>query len=117
MEFINEGVIQSAHDCSEGGLYVTLVESAMTNDLGFDITSDSMVRKDAFLFGEAQSRVVVSVREEDQGRFLEILEKHSTVGTLLGHTTKGELRVDDESFGFIAEAKEKYLNSLGNLLN
>lgn len=50
--------VESLHDVSDGGLYITLLESAMPNKLGFDITTAAEIRRDAFLFGEAQSRVV-----------------------------------------------------------
>ena len=48
-------LINSAHDISDGGLFMTLLESAMVNDLGFEINSEVSIRKDAFLFGEAQA--------------------------------------------------------------
>ncbi len=61
-ELIREGVVSSAHDVSEGGLFVTLLESAFHRDLGFDVVaSDYNLRKDAYWFGESQSRVVVTV--------------------------------------------------------
>jgi phosphoribosylformylglycinamidine synthase len=63
---IASGFVESAHDCSDGGLFVTLVESGMKNGLGFDISTDKNIRKDAFLFGEAQSRVVVTVKKDDE---------------------------------------------------
>ncbi|MGZ4117401.1 MAG: phosphoribosylformylglycinamidine synthase subunit PurL, partial [Bacteroidia bacterium] len=69
---IKERVIQSAHDCADGGLFITLLESAMPNGLGFDISSDEDVRKDAFLFGEAQSRVIVSVKKSDEDKFIDL---------------------------------------------
>ena len=63
---IKEGLIESAHDVSEGGLFITLLESSFRNNLGFDVVaSDYRIRKDAFWFGEAQSRVVVSVNPEN----------------------------------------------------
>jgi len=61
MSAIKAGMISSAHDCADGGLFITLLESAMPNGLGFEISSDNKIRKDAFLFGESQSRVVISV--------------------------------------------------------
>ncbi|HYK56229.1 MAG TPA: phosphoribosylformylglycinamidine synthase subunit PurL, partial [Flavisolibacter sp.] len=61
VELIEAGIIESAHDISEGGLFVTLCESGFTNELGFTVRTGNDFRKDAFLFGEAQSRVVVSV--------------------------------------------------------
>src|SRR6476620_11684572 len=59
---ITKCVIESAHDVSEGGLVVTLLESAFVADLGFKVAAaKSDIRRDAYWFGEAQSRVVVSV--------------------------------------------------------
>ena len=59
-----EGVISSAHDCSEGGLAVTLAESAIAGGLGIECAFDVSARWDATLFGEAQSRIVVSLPQE-----------------------------------------------------
>ncbi|MFM1932181.1 MAG: hypothetical protein RL226_1484, partial [Bacteroidota bacterium] len=51
---ISNNYINAAHDVSDGGLYTCLVEMGLVSGLGFDIVSDSEIRKDAFLFGEAQ---------------------------------------------------------------
>ena len=65
---ISENLIASAHDVSEGGLFITLIESAFPQNLGFDVVAaDYRIRKDGFWFGEAQSRVVVSVKPADLG--------------------------------------------------
>ncbi len=109
-------LINAAHDCSDGGLFVTLVEMSMPRNLGFDIVTDSEIREDAFLFGEAQSRVVVTVSEDTEEEFIEYMMGSGVNYTLLGHVTKGKMMVDDEHFGFISEAKEIYNNSLGNLI-
>src|SRR3546814_10543550 len=77
---ILENLIDSAHDVSDGGLYISLLESAMPRNLGFDINSDVNIRKDAFLFGEAQSRVVVSVKPELQEQFLEFMSNFDEIG-------------------------------------
>ncbi len=52
---IEKNLIVSAHDISEGGLFVTLCESGFYKNLGFSMGTDTDYRKDAFLFGEAQS--------------------------------------------------------------
>ena len=57
--------VRSVHDVSEGGLFVTLCEMGFNNDLGFSVETKNNVRKDAFLFGEAQGRAVVSVNLEE----------------------------------------------------
>ena len=116
IKLIRAGVVESAHDIADGGLFITLLESAMYKNLGFDITSCCEVRVDAFLFGEAPSRVVVSVCETTEGKFLDFLKNSHTPYMLLGHVTKGDIRIDDTSFGDIAEYKELYDNSLAEKL-
>ncbi|MCG2660907.1 MAG: phosphoribosylformylglycinamidine synthase subunit PurL, partial [Kiritimatiellae bacterium] len=78
LEAIESGIINSAHDCSEGGLAVTLVESSITNAnkmLGAEIKLDSLknsdIRLDEILYGEAPSRIVVSLDKNN----LKVLEK------------------------------------------
>ena len=61
LDGIRSGLIASAHDCSEGGLAVTLAECCVLGDLGLDSSGLQLpARLDGFLFGEAQSRIVVS---------------------------------------------------------
>ncbi|GAB4284100.1 MAG: phosphoribosylformylglycinamidine synthase subunit PurL [Marinilabiliales bacterium] len=114
---IREQLIESAHDVSEGGLFITLLESAMPNNLGFDITTDAEIRTDSFLFGESQSRIVVSVSGNKETDFIDFMIDNNIPFTALGHVTKGQIRIDDVSFGFIEDAKNVYENALENLLN
>ena len=115
-QLIQHKMIQSAHDVADGGLFVTLVESALPNGLGFDIASDSSIRKDAFLFGEAQGRVVVSVAPADQERFIEMMATSEVDFSLLGTVTNGYLHIDEESFGHITDIKMVYNNVLHSIL-
>jgi phosphoribosylformylglycinamidine synthase len=111
-ELIRAKLIESAHDVSDGGLFITLLESAMPKNLGFDITTSSEIREDAFLFGEAPSRVVVSLRETSEDAFLDLMKKSQVPYTLIGHVTKGEIRVDEHSFGEVGEFKDLFDTSL-----
>lgn len=113
---IDQNLVRSVHDVSNGGLYFTLLESSLPLGFGFDITSDAEIRKDAFLFGEAQSRVVVSVAPEKQDLFVDFMVEQEFPFSILGHVTKGELRIDDESFGFMDEEKKRFEDSLKNWL-
>ena len=115
-QLIKHKMIQSAHDVSDGGLYITLVESALPNGLGFEIETDSAIRKDAFLFGEAQGRVVVSVSPDDQERFIEMMATSEVDFSLLGTVTNGFLNVDEELFGHITDIKMVYDNVLHEIL-
>lgn len=116
-KLIRNKLIQSAHDCSDGGLFISLVESSMPKGLGFDISSDPDFRKDAFLFGEAQGRVVVTVRPGDEDKFLELMMSEDAEFNFIGQVTGNEMIVDEESFGTIAEAKEMYDTALEKILN
>ncbi len=114
---IEKGLVRSAHDVADGGLYTALVESAMVRELGFDITTDAEVRKDAFLFGESQSRVVVTVTPGNEDAFIDFMMEHDTPFSALGHVTKNELRIDDYSFGFIHDIKKMAEEALENRIN
>ena len=109
---IQNELVNAAHDVSDGGLFVALVEMSMPRELGFDIVTDSEIREDAFLFGEGQGRVVVSVNEDQEEAFIEFMMDSGVPFTLLGHVTKGKMMVDDEHYGFVQEVKEIYSNSL-----
>ncbi len=115
-KLIREGCIESAHDISNGGAFITLLESAMVNNLGFDIITSAEIREDAFLFGESPSRVIVSVRETMEDAFLDTLKDINVPFVLLGHVTRGEIRVDDKVFGNIKEYKMLYDNALEDKL-
>ncbi len=113
---IKNGFISSAHDVSEGGLFITLLESSIPNCLGFDITTDAEVRTDAFLFGEAQGRVIVSVSPNQETEFIDFMIDRKFPFSTVGHVTKGQIRVDDISFGFIDDVKKEYESTLENYL-
>jgi phosphoribosylformylglycinamidine synthase len=115
-QLIQNKVIQSAHDVADGGLYVTLVESSLPNKLGFEIATDAAIRKDAFLFGEAQGRVVVSIAPDDQERFIELMATSEVEFSLLGSVTNGFLNVDEQLFGHITDIKMVHDNVLHEIL-
>lgn len=110
---IRKGVLRSAHDVSEGGLFATLLEKAMSSGLGFDVTTDAAIRRDAWLFGECQSRIVVSVDSDHENEFIDLMMLNGVEFDLLGHVTKGSIRIDDEDWGDVAEWKPKYDNAIG----
>ena len=114
---IQNKLINAAHDVSDGGLFTSLIEMGIPNELGFDIETDSEIREDAFLFGESQGRIVVTVGEDSEDEFIEYMASSEIDFTLLGHVTKGKIQIDGEHFGFINEAKSLYQNALQNAIN
>jgi len=109
---IEEQVIQSAHDVSEGGLFIALLESAMSGKRGFELDSNPDLRIDAFLFGEAQSRVVVSVKPEKEDEFLNLLSQHDVDFSSVGVVTTATIYVDKVRWGTTGDWKELYDNAL-----
>ncbi|MFO7978761.1 MAG: phosphoribosylformylglycinamidine synthase subunit PurL [Bacteroidales bacterium] len=107
-ELIGNGLIRSAHDVADGGLFTTLFESGRHRKLGFQIDTDDQIRKDAFLFGESQSRVVVTVSPDKEGEFAELMAQSDVEFSLLGEVTGQEAVVDGESFGTIAELDQLF---------
>lgn len=91
-EAISEGLVESAHDCSEGGLGVSLSEMLFSGGLGAEITLEELPRSldlerdDSALFSESNSRFVVEVSPEKHSAFLEKM-KHVPVGCI-GQTHK-----------------------------
>ncbi|MCT4646758.1 MAG: phosphoribosylformylglycinamidine synthase subunit PurL [Carboxylicivirga sp.] len=111
-DMIRKKLVRSVHDVSNGGLFFSLLESSIPLEFGFDITSDAEIRKEAFLFGESQSRVVVSVSPEKQDDFVDFMMATEVPFSILGHVTKGEVRIDDESFGYISDLKNAFEQKL-----
>jgi len=110
-------IAESMHDISDGGLYINLIESGFFNKLGFNITTDANLRKDAFLFGEAQSRAVVTIDPHEQPILERILQAMELPYRLLGEVTTGEITIDGTNYGDINGIADLYDNALGNILN
>ncbi len=112
-ELIDKQLVKSVHDVSDGGLFIALAESAIKGNLGFSIKTDSNFRKDAFLFGESQSRAVISIKAESKEKFESYI---GTDFTFLGKVTAKGLEVDGEILASSEEASDWHENSLGRIL-
>ncbi len=106
---IHDGIIKSAHDCSEGGIAVALAEcciSSKNTAIGAEITlpahpvrgsaSDGAhtMRRDALLFGESQSRIVVSLAQDDVSKIMSIADKHGIPAIVIGKVGGKRLKID-----------------------
>ncbi len=117
LHLIGENRIRSAHDVSDGGLMVTMLESAFPRQLGFELGFYGNMRKDGFLFGEAGGRIVVSIKPEDLVEFEDTTEALGVPFAQLGWVRDdGKVVVDGENWGGIEFWKELYENSLGKKL-
>ena len=114
-ELINKKLIQSAHDISEGGLFITLCESGFNRELGFTVETKDDLREDAYLFGEGQSRVVVSVKAALIDKFENAMKDfpHERIGLV----TSGEMLVNGDFWGTIDWWQEEYDSAIEDHLS
>jgi len=113
---IGRKLVESAHDVSDGGVFANLLESAMPQGLGFEVVSKAGIRKDAWLFGEAQSRVVVSVATEQVAAFERFLQSEQTPFEKLGEVKGKSVVVDGEDWGAVTDWKRTYENILAEIM-
>ena len=100
---IRSGVVKSAHDCSDGGLAVAMAESCISQQVArdtprlmgatLDLSAFPEVRLDALLFGEAQSRIIISVKPEKAGTVLAEAKKAGIEAAQVGKTGGAELQI------------------------
>jgi phosphoribosylformylglycinamidine synthase len=103
------GLLASAHDCAEGGLAVTLAECCIGGEIGAGIDSGLVgIRPDFALFGEDQSRIVVSARAENGIAILRIAKKHAVDATVIGRVGGDQLLIDGRIALKVGELQQKY---------
>jgi phosphoribosylformylglycinamidine synthase subunit PurL len=115
-ELIEAKLIQSAHDVSDGGVLVTMAESAFPRGLGFDVKSDAGIRQDAMWFGEAQSRVIVSVAPAKKAAFEAHLAGLGVKSSQLGTVKGTDIVVDGQVVSSLAKASGSYFTALETAL-
>ncbi len=88
LEAISMGILKSAHDVSEGGLATCLAECSFlaTQRIGFRVDIPDEIRTDALLFGETQSRIIVTVKREHLQELLDIAQKRQVEIRVIGET-------------------------------
>lgn len=117
-DLIKNKLVNSAHDISEGGLIIALLESGFHRELGFEVLEMSIgIRRDAYWFGEAQSRAVVTVSPERKSEFLASANDLRIKVTEIGLVTANEIVVDNENWGRISDWKKRYDNAISDLLS
>lgn len=93
LDAISESLISSAHDCSDGGLAVTLAECCIQGKTGADVSLSANCAPSAALFNEAQSRIVVSLPSKNLGRLRELVDNHQVESTILGKVESDSLKI------------------------
>ncbi len=113
---IKAGIIQSAHDCSEGGLAIALAEAALNpaGPVGVEvqIRPEPGLRPDEFLFGETQSRMIVSLDEKDLSALEKICSDMGVPLEVIGRTVEEGFSLSGLIGADLAAVEEAYRNSL-----
>lgn len=100
---IENKLVESAHSLHHAGLFCGLAEACAVKKLGFDITGDAEMSDKQFLYNDNNTSFLISVTTENEGKLVDFFFNNCIRLTLLGHVTKGEFRLDDLSFGFVAD--------------
>lgn len=113
---IQKELIVSAHDLSEGGYFIAALESGMSGKKGFNITTCPSIRPDACLFGESQSRVLVSVNPNLKDAFESELRENKLPFRFAGTVGGDKVSVDGVSYGSLNEFCDIYDHAIEKML-
>jgi len=118
---IQAGLVESAHDCADGGLAVALVESALPAGVGLSVRlPKARVAPEFLLFGEDASRVVLSCDPVHLPRIQQLAEEYGVSADVLGETgsDRVEIEVEDQLVisASVAELREAYEGALERAL-
>lgn len=115
-QLIRKGILASCHDVSDGGLVTSLLESAYVSNIGFEISTDRSIRKDSFLFGEAQGRAIVSIVPDYTSELESFCASMNLSFSKLGEVKGSNVVIDGIDFGTVEGYKKIHLNSIHDSL-
>jgi phosphoribosylformylglycinamidine synthase II len=118
---IQQGLVESAHDCAEGGMAVALVESALPSGVGCNVRiPDRELPPEFLLFGEDASRVVLSCDPVHLPRIKQVAVDYGLRADVLGETggDRVEIRIDGDTAisAAISELRDAYEGALEKAL-
>jgi phosphoribosylformylglycinamidine synthase len=121
IELIREGLVDSVHDCSDGGLAVTLAEKAFAHGVGARVKLASHGLPAEFvLFGEDASRIVISCDRARVSRIQQVAENHGIVAETLGEAISDRLEISLDGkllvSALVSELNAKYESALESTL-
>ncbi len=125
LDLIDKGLVNSVHDCSKGGLGISISELCLSNEIGcitaLDKVPSKKLKTDEILFSESHSRYILVVDPKNANKIKAILEENKAHFAFIGKFSDAKiifrnlgktivnLRID--------KAREKWLNSLGSLIS
>ncbi|MBV9574280.1 MAG: phosphoribosylformylglycinamidine synthase subunit PurL [Acidobacteriales bacterium] len=121
IEMIDSALLESAHDCADGGLAVALAESSFAHNIGVrvDLTSDGLAAE-FVLFGEDASRIVISCDRSYVSRIQQVAVRYGVFADIIGETKAGEFDIAMDGraviFADVARLRQAYESALETAL-
>lgn len=120
LRLIDNGLINSAHDISDGGIMCALAECCIIDSekaIGARVHIPVKTREDFSFFSESQSRVIISVNRDNQEKFEEFASKSFTPFMLIGETGGKSLNVNDQYAFSIPLLSDLYYSTIPKRMN
>jgi phosphoribosylformylglycinamidine synthase II len=115
-QLINVSMISSAHDCSDGGLFIAILESCLAGNVGCEISLPQDIRRDFYLFGESQGRVIISFDSSSEQNIAELAAALDVPFIVLGETRGEEILISGERFGSLEEYRALYHSGVSKFM-
>jgi len=124
LEIIKQGIVKVVHDCSKGGIAVTLSELCISNEIGCTVVMDKIpsenLRTDEVLFSESHSRYLFVIEPDNEKKVKSILEQKGVKFAIIGKFYGQNITFEEKSKTVVGvrvdKAQNKWLNSLGLLV-
>jgi phosphoribosylformylglycinamidine synthase len=120
LEMIRIGIAKSAHDLSEGGLAVALAECSILSGMGAVVNLAGKMKEPALLFGEAQSRIILTIESENVFSLSDVAMLYQVPCSIIGKTGGKNLTIMKEKKTLVnipvAKMKERYFSAIPELL-
>ena len=124
LELIDLGLLKTVHDCSKGGLAVSVSELCLANNIGCDVSLDAVPSEkldaDRILFSESHSRYVLVAQKKNLKKINSVLKKQHVSFSVIGTFENESIRFSNDGKDLINlsvdKAKKKWLTSLQELV-
>ena len=116
LEMIKSDIVKSAKGCSEGGLAAALAESCIAGQKGASVNLDDNIRKDALLFGETQSRIIISASSNNKDKIMEIAKKSNVSCNLIGEVKGDSLKINDLINLSVSDLEKTYKQAIPKIV-
>jgi phosphoribosylformylglycinamidine synthase len=120
LKLIDDGLINSAHDISEGGIISAIAECCIINEsnlIGADVKVPVNSREDFSLFSESQSRIIISISPDKKSEVEKLLRDANQHFTLLGKTGGKYFKVNGKINLELTKIADLYYNSISAIMN